>query len=293
MIADQQGLAAVHLQSVDDVIVVVEQAGLLYGRWELHVEGVDEGIVEVDLEVQGAGELAQHIVPFGIEAGDAVGGDSLGVLRRGEGVAPFGHRFGYHHRQVGNAGYRRGVDVVEHEPELLAETLSVELFRRVRKVQLHLVVHLAAVLLMVFRVVAVAMFLYVGQQFPGLLVVRLHLGAAQLVVRQRQHEIHFVESARMHRLADGVVAQQLGREEAAPQVAGFKIVVAVDVGGYAYGRTFEVNSGEGDSLAVLVRHASAHLGRLCLTDDAEQQQKGCQKWFRCGHNAAKLAIQGE
>ena len=68
----------------------------------------------------------------------------------------------------------------------------------------------------------------------------------------------------------------LGCEEAASQVAGFKIVVAVDVGGYAYGRTFEVNSGEGDSLAVLVRHASAHLGRLCLTDDAEQQQKGCQ-----------------
>ena len=121
-------------------------------------------------------------------------------------MPPAGHGLGNHYGQIRHAGNSGSIDIVEDESELPLEALAGQLLGRMREIQLHLVVDVTLVFRMIVWVVPVAMLLDVREKFAGLLVVRLHLGAAQLVVRQRQHEIHFVESARMHRLADGVVA---------------------------------------------------------------------------------------
>ena len=73
----------------------------------------------------------------------------------------------------------------------------------------------------------------------------------------------------MYQLAHGIVAQELGGEHAAFEVAGFQIVVAVEVGGDAYGGSFEVNSGKGDAFAVLVYDTAADFCRLPQTDNAQ------------------------
>ena len=72
MIAHKQRLAPINLQSINDIVIIVEQPCLLDGRRELHVEGIDERTVKVHPQMQRARKLTQHIVPFGVQAGNAV-----------------------------------------------------------------------------------------------------------------------------------------------------------------------------------------------------------------------------
>ena len=87
VIAHDVGLAAVHLDGIDDVVVVEQHSVPLDGGREFDVERVDEGAVEVDPQVHAAGELAQH-VGVRVDAGDAVCGDDLVVHGGVGGVAP-------------------------------------------------------------------------------------------------------------------------------------------------------------------------------------------------------------
>ena len=261
MIAYHQRLAPVHHQRVDYVVVVVEQRRGHYGRGELHVEGVHEIVVEVDLEVHAAGELAEEVV-VGIDARNPVGLDVLGVHLGTRAVHFLRHGLGYHYGKVRHAAHRRGVDVIEDEAELAAEARVLQLLAGVREVELHLVVDLHAVVGMAVGVVPGTVGVDVRKKAPRLLVVSLHVGALELVVGKFQHEIDGREGAGLHLLPDGVIAEQLGYQHLVREVPVLEIVVAVEVGGYAHRGAFEHDRGEGDALAVLVRHPASHLGGL-------------------------------
>ena len=282
MVAYQVGLAPVHLHGIDDVVVVVEHAARLDGRREFQVEGVDEGLVEVDLEVEAAGELAEHVA-LGIDAGDAVGLHGFVVRCRVAAVAPFGYGFGQHDGQIRHSGHRRCVDVFEEEGEVFLDGPEAQqLLAGMCKVQLHLVVDVADVFRMAVGVVAVAVGVYVGEKPPGLAVVSLHPGSGELVVGDLQHEVALVEDAWGDLGGGGVVTQELSDEGDGRKVPCLKIIVAVQVGGDAYCGVLEIDACEGYALAGSVGDAAAHLGGLCRCKQrhGQQEEYGRQSFHR-------------
>ena len=104
MVTHHIGFASVHLQRIHYEVVVVQQASVLYGRREFHVEAVDEGLVEVGPKVHAAGELAEQVVLW-VDSGDAVGEHGFVVLFGIARVPAFHHRFGYHGRKIRYAAH--------------------------------------------------------------------------------------------------------------------------------------------------------------------------------------------
>ena len=244
--------------------------------------------------MQRAGKLAQHIVPLGIQAGDAVGDHGLGIHFGRCAVTPARHSLGNHHRQIRHAGYGGSIDVVEHEAELPLEALARQLLGRVREVQFHLVVDVALIFGMIVRIVGGAVFLDVRKEFASLLVVCLHLRARQAVVGQMQDKVHFVELPGVHLLALSVIAQQLGDHHIGGKIPVLEIVVAVHVSGDADGSPGEIHRGEGYSLAYVVGNPAAHLCCLRIADHGRKKQRRCRKQiFQARFHIAKLRNCGE
>ena len=144
------------------------------------------------------------------------------------------------------------------------------------EVQLHLVVDFARVFGMVLRVIAVAVLLDVGEKGPGLLVVSFYLRSGKAVVGQFQAEIDIVKLSGPYRLFISVISQYLGHQHAVSQIPVLEVVVSVDVGGDSHRGPFEIHSGKRNPLTGVVRHSSAHLGRLRLRSRRPEQQEDAQ-----------------
>ena len=262
VIADLVGLPGVHLQGVDDVIIIEEQAPRLDGRGKFHVEGIDERIVEIDLQVHTAGELRQQ-VRVRIDAGNPVGDNLLPVHLGIAGVAAPRHRLGNHHRQVRHAGNRRCVHIIEHEAEFLLEALALEPFLGPRQVQFYFIIDVAGIARPHLRIVPVTVGLDARQQALDFAVVRLHDDAFDLVVGGHQVEIHLGKAAGAHRHLLADIAQQLAAQHPGRLVARLQVVFSVVVARQADGGVLEKDRRKGNRLPRLrILDDAAHLGRL-------------------------------
>ena len=227
---------------------------------------------------------------LGVDAGDAVGKHGLAVGLRVGSMAPLYDRLRNHSRQVGHAADHGRIHIIEHEAEVLEEALVSQLLLGMRQVELHLVVHLALEMRAQVGVVAGAVLVDVGEEALDLAVVGLHEGAVEAVVRQAHLEIDLRKGSVLYGNFQGIVAEKLAYKHLHGRVAGLKGVLAVDVGGEAYRRAFEVDTGERNRLAsVGVSHRAADFRGLGEGADGKTEKQGKYDGT-FPHRNAKIAI---
>ena len=287
MEADFVGLAALVHHAVHEEIVVERAAPVGQRTGETHVEDVDEVVVEIHVAVHPARELRHGETV--LDARNAAGEDHLALELRTAAAMELGRRFGDHRRKVSLPRERRGVHIVEHEPEVALQALAPELRPDVGQVEFHLGIGAAAV-----RVVAVGVVLRlvadhaVEDRMRGVLAGGDdHLPDAEL--HGFEGEIHVVERPGRHREGLRGVADHRGLH-AAHRVAGFEGVDALLVGGDARRGAGEYDADELQGFSVGgVGHPSADTCGLCRSScrPEDSEQKHDDRPLR--HTAANVA----
>ena len=286
MEADFVDLASLGHHAVHQEIVVERASPVGERAGEAHVEDVDEVVVEIHVAVHASRELGRGEVV--LDARDAAGADHLALECRMAAAVEVGRGLGDHRREIGLARERRGVDVIEDEPEVALETAAPELRPDVREVQLHLGVGAAAVrvvpLGVVQRLVADhAVENGVGGVFAG---GDDHLPDAEL--HGFEGEIHVVEGSGRQRQGPCGVTDHRGLH-AAHGVAGFEGVDSLLVGGDSRRGSGEYDADELQGLSVRgVGHLPAYARGLRRS--ACGPEKSCQK-YECPlrHDRANVA----
>ena len=288
METDFVGFAPLHLHAVHQKIVVEGQTRIGERTGEADVEDVDVIGVEIDVAVHPARELGDGEAV--LDARHAAGADDF--ARNGGGapaVVIVGRGFGDHGRQVGLSGERRGVDVVEDEPEIALQPLAAEPGLDVRQVELHLGIGGAGV-----AVVQVGIVLgLAADDAPQNRMRRVVAGgdddAADAELHGFEGEVDLVEASLHERLGLRGVADHRGLH-AAHRVAGFECVDARLVGGDARRGAGKDDAHELHRRAVGgVGDAPADTGALRRQDGGEEQnrdEKG--ERFVCDFSAKHL-----
>ena len=214
-----------------------------------------------------------------LDARDAAGADHLALECRMAAAVEVGRGLGDHRREIGLARERRGVDVIEDEPEVALETAAPELRPDVREVQLHLGVGAAAV-----RVVPLG----VVQRLVADHAVENGVGLPDAELHGFEGEIHVVEGPGRQRQGPCGVTDHRGLH-AAHGVAGFEEVDSLLVGGDSRRGSGEYDADELQGLSVRgVGHLPAYARGLRRS--ACGPEKSCQK-YECPlrHDRANVA----
>ena len=183
METEMVGLAVVHREAVDEVVIVEDRSPGHHRGGNLQAEGVDIALVEVGFQVHGARELEQGRLR--IEAGDAAGRDDLPVERRLPDVVAPAVRLG---KQGGQAALILFVDIVQDKTQVLAYEPVVQIVRRVGQVEPVLSVYVAAVSRPRFGIMPFPVLVDFPEEPPHVPVVRFHAGGLQFARGHAQLE---------------------------------------------------------------------------------------------------------
>lgn len=288
MEADLVGFAPLYLHAVYQKIVVESQTRIGERTGEADVEDVDVIGVEIDVAVHLSRELGDGKAV--LDARHAAGADNLA---RNGGVAPavviVGRGFGDHGRQVGLSGERRGVDVVEDEPEIALQPLAAEPGLDVRQVELHLGIGGAGVAVVLVGIVLGLAADDTPQDRMRGVVAGGDDDAADAELHGFECEVDLVEAALHERFGLRGIADHRSLY-AAYRVAGFECVDARLVGGDACRGAGKDDAHELHRRSVGgIGDAPADTGALRRQDGGEEQncdEKGEQ--FVCEFSAKHL-----
>ena len=193
---DFPSLSSVNVEAVHQIIIIVNTSVGRQRRRNLHIEGIDEIVVEIRLQVHAAGKLRNGIVL--IETGNPRRLYGFLADIRRNAVVALGPRVRNHHRKKRLAGNHRRVHIVEDEAEVPAYHTVAQVAVRICQVQFHLGVDVAGIGITAFRVIDLLALIDLLQNPFHIAVVRLYHCRIERRSDRMEPEIHLAECPAAH-----------------------------------------------------------------------------------------------